>query len=62
LALPLDEKELLETMGTSMSKTSSGLAEFVPPKVMEPLERIGDWLFEFIRFDFKSIDEESGKS
>jgi hypothetical protein len=62
LALPLDEEELLETMGTSMAKTSSDLVDFVPSTVMEPLGTIGDWLFSFINLDLELTDEESSKS
>ncbi|KAH8768659.1 hypothetical protein F5882DRAFT_442431 [Hyaloscypha sp. PMI_1271] len=50
LSLPLDNEEILETMGNSMVKTSSDLAVSVPSTMMEPEGAIDDWLLSFITY------------
>jgi hypothetical protein len=62
LALPLDEEELVENMGTSMVTTSSDPTNSLPSTMMQPLETTDDWLFSFMNLDFISEDEGSNKT
>ena len=61
LSLPLDEEELLATMGIKMSKFAD--ADHAPQSSMTNLsERMDDWLLSFMHLEFDSADENARKT
>ncbi|KAE9374404.1 hypothetical protein N431DRAFT_215038 [Stipitochalara longipes BDJ] len=62
LALPIDEEELFQTMGTRIVETSFDSYVSPPSAIMEPLETMDNWLLSFKDLEFNSGDENARKS